>query len=213
MGLETRCTIRFRDKNGAERAGDGAIHLDDAALIARGVARHAIPRTSISRIHAEGDTLVVAHAAGTTLLTLGPVAASAWAAKLAEPPKSVLDKLDVKRGAHVSVVNVIDAELLAGLRERAGRLTTGGVGAASDAIFLGIHATTDLLRIARAVPHLAPGGAIWALHPRGVREVADTVIFAAAKAAGLTYTKVVRVSDALSGEKLVRPRVSGGVRI
>ena len=47
--------------------------------------------------------------------------------------------------------------------------------------------------------------AIWVVHARGNAHVADTVIFAAAKAAGLTYTKVVRCSDTDTAEKLVIP--------
>jgi hypothetical protein len=38
-----------------------------------------------------------------------------------------------------------------------------------------------------------------------VNGVADTAIFAKAKSLGLTYTKVARVSDTLTAEKLVRP--------
>jgi hypothetical protein len=46
------------------------------------------------------------------------------------------------------------------------------------------------------------------VHPRGVAAVADTVIFAAAVDAGLTYTKVVRFSEVDTAEKLVIPRAS-----
>jgi hypothetical protein len=46
------------------------------------------------------------------------------------------------------------------------------------------------------------------VHPKGVPGVADTAIFRKGKALGLTYTKVARVSAALSAEKLVWPRAS-----
>ena len=49
MGLEARCEIRYRPADGAERVGEGAVHLDDAELLARGEARHRIPRASITR--------------------------------------------------------------------------------------------------------------------------------------------------------------------
>ena len=45
-------------------------------------------------------------------------------------------------------------------------------------------------------------------HAGGVASLADTVIFAAASAAGLTYTKVVRVSETDTAEKLVIPRAA-----
>ena len=46
---------------------------------------------------------------------------------------------------------------------------------------------------------------LWVVHPRGDRAIADTVIFAAARKAGLTYTKVVRFSSTDTAEKLVIP--------
>jgi len=206
MGLEARCVITYRPTDGAERSGEGAIHLDDAELLARGDARHRIPRATITRVVADSDRLVVSHAAGTTTFALGTAAAAKWAAKLAAAPRSVVDKLDVKAGMHVSAVGVPDDALLADVEARAGRLTKGRIAAGSDIVFVGVLDTAHLARIAKAAERLADGGCIWALHPRGVPEVADTTIFAAAKACGLTYTKVVRVSDELSGEKLVRAK-------
>ncbi|MEO7458395.1 MAG: hypothetical protein ABIY52_19200 [Gemmatimonadaceae bacterium] len=52
---------------------------------------------------------------------------------------------------------------------------------------------------------IAPNGAIWVVHPRGVASVADTVVFAAATDAGLTCTKACRFSDTDTAEKLVIP--------
>ncbi len=51
-------------------------------------------------------------------------------------------------------------------------------------------------------------GAIWVVHPKGPTGIADTAIFAKAKELGLTATKVARVSDTLTAEKLVRPLAS-----
>jgi hypothetical protein len=208
MGLEARCTIRYQSHDGTERAGDGAVHLDDAELLARGDARHRVPRESITGVSARGDLLVVAHAAGTTTLALGAVAATKWAARLAAAPKPVIDKLEIRAGMQVSALGVPDASLLdeVAARVAGGRLTRGRVAAASDVVLVGVHEAAHLARIAAAAPRLAEGGCIWALHPRGVPEVADTRIFAAARACGLTATKVVRVSEALSGEKLARAR-------
>ena len=41
--------------------------------------------------------------------------------------------------------------------------------------------------------------------PRGTKEISDADVMAAAKAAGLVDVKVVRVSEVLTGEKLVIP--------
>lgn len=206
MGLEARCLIHFHPSDGDARSGEGAVHLDDAELVARGEARHRVPRATITQVAARGDQLVVRHAGGTTTLALGATAAAKWKARLDAAPKSVVDKLDIKAGHTVSTVGVRDEALLGDVEARAGTLVRGRLARNSDVILLGAHAAADLARIARAVDALADRGALWVLHPRGVPAVGDTAIFAAGEAVGLTATKVARVSELLSGEKLVRRR-------
>jgi hypothetical protein len=73
-----------------------------------------------------------------------------------------------------------------------------------------VESEKDLDRIGRAMKAMTDNGAIWVVHRKGPSGVADTTIFAAAKALGLTYTKVARVSDTHTAEKLVRPVASRG---
>ena len=61
-------------------------------------------------------------------------------------------------------------------------------------------------RLANAA--ITDDGAIWVVHPKGPTGIADTAIFAKAKELGLIATKVARVSDTLTAEKLVRPLAS-----
>jgi hypothetical protein len=51
-------------------------------------------------------------------------------------------------------------------------------------------------------------GAIWVVHPKAVSGVADTTIFARASALSLAYTKVARVSETPTAEKLLKPRAA-----
>jgi hypothetical protein len=194
-----------RDAAGAERAGVGTALLETDELVVRGDARVRVPRAAITEAAAHDGVLTVRWDGGSVELTLGAAAAK-WATKLREAPKPAVDKLDVKPGALVSAVGIADAELLAQLDARAGRLVRGAVEPGSDVVLLGVERAEDLDAIAPAAAAMAERGALWAVHPRGVREVQDTVIFAAARAAGLTYTKVARISDTHTAEKLVRPR-------
>ena len=61
-------------------------------------------------------------------------------------------------------------------------------------------------RIARALDATVSSGAVWVIHRKGPTGVADTTIFGKAKELGLVYTKVARVSETHTAEKLVRPR-------
>jgi hypothetical protein len=191
--------------SGGERAGEGTVLLEGDELIVRGDARTRVPRAAIRDVAAAGGALTVRWDAGELTLQLGDAAAK-WAAKLREAPKLVVDKLDVKAGATVSVVGVDDAELLAQLEARAARVVRGRADPSSDVVLLGVTREGDLLEIATVAATLGDRAALWVVHPRGVREVQDTAVFAAATAAGLTYTKVARVSETHTAEKLVWPR-------
>jgi hypothetical protein len=208
VGLEARCPARVRDAAG-ERAGPAKALLETEELILRadgpdGV-RARVPRAAIAEIVDRNGVLTVRWDGGAVELTLGAAAAK-WASKLREAPKPAVDKLDVKPGMTVSAVDVDDDELLAQLDARVARLVRGAVAPGSDVVLLGVTRAADLDAIAPAARAMADRGALWVLHPRGVPEVQDTAIFAAAKAVGLTYTKVARVSATHTAEKLVRPR-------
>lgn len=206
MGRETRCRAQVRDADGATREGEGAVLLEGDALIVRGPARTRIPRVEIRSVEAHADgTLIVAHAGGVLTLALGGQA-EAWRARLLEPPKPLIDKLDVKPGATVLVVGVRDAAFLAALRERTPHVTTAAPSAPCDVVFLGVERDAELAHIADVAPALAERGALWVVHPRGAGGVPDTAIFAAGRVAGLTATKVARFSATHTAEKLVRPR-------
>jgi hypothetical protein len=110
----------------------------------------------------------------------------------------------------VWLVGVTEATLVAELRERAGAVTTGRGAKDRDVVFVQIDSEAQLDRVDRAAAAIRPDGAVWAVHPKGKQGVADTAIYARAKMLGLTSTKVARVSDTLTAEKLVWPRASRG---
>jgi len=206
VGLETRCHVRVRDVDGATReADDAAVLLETDELIVRGPARVRIPRASITDVRAAKGTLTVTHAAGTLSLVLGPDAEK-WRARVAEAPKPLIDKLDVKPGAKVCVLGVADDAFLASLRERTPDVTASPRATGCDVIFLTVERDADLPRIAKAVSALAERGALWVVHPKGPGGVLDTAIFAAGNDVGLTATKVARWSATHTAEKLVRRR-------
>jgi hypothetical protein len=205
MGLETRCHARVRDVDGASREAEATVLLETDELIVRGPARVRVPRATITALHAADGTLTVTHARGTLALDLGP-AAEKWRARLAEAPKPLIEKLDVKPDAKVCVLGVDDADFLAALRARASAVTTSRRATGCDVVFLSVERDADLSRIASASAALAERGALWVVHPKGPDGVRDTAIFAAGTDAGLVATKVARWSATHTAEKLVRPR-------
>jgi hypothetical protein len=194
------------DRAGHVREADATVLLETDELIVRGEARVRIPRASIERVTARAGVLTVTAPSAVVSLTLGAEAAAKWRAKIEEPPKRLIDKLDVKSGAKVWLFAVDDETLATQLAERTQDVSRGKTAKGCDVVFVGVDSDRDLDRIAKALDATVPNGAVWVVHPKGPSGVADTTIFGKAKALGLVYTKVARVSDTHTAEKLVRPR-------
>jgi len=212
VGYETRCLARVRDASGATREAEATVLLETDELIVRGEARIRVPRESIERVTRREGTVSITSSGAIVSLTLGPDAAAKWQKKLEEAPKRLIDKLDVKPGSKVWLFGVSDAALEQQLGERTDQVSRGRTAKQCDVVFVGVESSDELGRIDRALPALAEGGTIWVIHPKGHDGVADTAIFARARALGLTYTKVARVSSTHTAEKLVRPRTTPAKR-
>jgi hypothetical protein len=206
MGYETKCRARVDDRSGHVREADATVLLETDELVVRGEARVKIPRTSIERVTVRAGVLTVTSPTAVVSLTLGADAAAKWRAKIEEPPKRLIDKLDIRSGAKVWLLAVDDETLMTQLAERTENVSSGKSAKACDVVFVGVEAERDLARIARAVDATVPSGAVWVIHRKGPTGVADTTIFGKAKELGLVYTKVARVSETHTAEKLVRPR-------
>jgi hypothetical protein len=210
MGYETKCRTRVTDAAGVVREADATVLLETDELIVRGEARIRIPRTAIQRAAVRAGVLTVTAPQGTVAMTLDADSAATWLRKIQEPPKRLIDKLDVKPGAKVWLIGIDDTSLIHQLEERTTQLLRGPTAASCDVVFVGVENAKDLERIARAMNAMTDSGAIWVVHRKGSSGVADTTIFAKAKSLGLTYVKVARVSETHTAEKLVRPVAARG---
>lgn len=208
MGYETKCPVRVSDASGVRKADTATVLLETDELIVRGEARVRVPRSSIERVTSRAGVVTIASPTATVSLTLGADAAAKWEKKLGEAPKRLIDKLDVKPDATVWLYDVSDTDLVAQVNERTRKATSGRSAKDCDVVFVQVNGAADLDRIERAASAIKPDGAVWVVHPKGKSGVADTVIYGRANALGMTYTKVARVSDTLTAEKLVWPRAS-----
>jgi hypothetical protein len=126
-------------------------------------------------------------------------------------PKPVVEKLGAKPGQRWVLIG-------AGLEQQAADLHARGVSTVvrmprtADAVILRAEAKPDLDRLTRLRAVIAPAGAVWVFWRKGRAELREDDVRAAAIAQGLVDVKVIRVSDELSGLKLVIPvaqRASG----
>jgi hypothetical protein len=205
MGYETKCRARVDDRSGTVREAESTVLLETDELIVRGEARVRIPRTSIQRVTARAGVVTITSPAAIVSLSLDEKSAAAWRKRLEEPPKRLIDKLDVKPDMKVWLFSIHDETLAAQVAERTRNVVRGSSASKCDVVFVGVDTNAQLARIGRALAAIGDRGAIWVVRPKGPNGVADTAIFAKAKSLGLTYTKVARVSETHTAEKLVRP--------
>lgn len=205
MGYETKCRARVIGADGSVREAEATVLLETDELVVRGEARVRIPRSAIERVTTRAGVLTITAPTAVVVLSLGEDAAAKWRKKIEDGPKRLIDKLDVKPNAKVWVLGVEDETLLAQLVERTAQVLRGRSASSCDVVFVGVESEAELDRIERAMKAMNDDGAIWVVHRKGPTGVADTTIYGRAKALGLTYTKVARVSETHTAEKLVRP--------
>jgi hypothetical protein len=210
MGYEAKCRVQVDDGSGKPHTADATVLLETDELVVRGEARVKVPRGDIQSVSRRAGVVTITAPGATVKLTLGEPAAAKWEQKLKEAPKRLIDKLDVKPNAKVWLLDVASPELEGQLAERTSDVSRARSARDCEVVFVGVERDADLPRIERAMNATLDDGAIWVIHPKGRDGVADTTIFEKAKSLNLTYTKVARVSDTHTAEKLVRPRASRG---
>jgi hypothetical protein len=201
VGAEARTTLKI-----GRQSYEGTALLENDELRFRGDTRMRIALRDVSAVSAVDGTLRVEHANGLACFVLGD-AAEAWAEKI-RSPRTLADKLGVKRGMQVAVLDVDDREVLDDLHAKGAELVMGTVPQGVAMVLFRIERPSQLTTLGAMTSRIARDGAIWVVHPRGDTSVGDTIIFAAARDAGLTYTKVVRFSERDTAEKLVIPRTA-----
>lgn len=126
------------------------------------------------------------------------------AAKVRRPP-TLMDKLGVKPGLSVAVVNVGAKAFTVELEKVAPDARHGQPPRPVDLLFLGIRGRDELDRIAGMVDDVKPDGGLWVVYPKGRRDLRESDVLAAGRAAGLKDVKVARVSQDLTALRFVRP--------
>lgn len=200
MGLEAACTLRVKGKKATGKA-----LLESDHLLFRGeTTRLRIAFGEIRSLVARDGALHVEHAGGEARFEIG-AAAEKWAEKIRNP-RSLLDKLGVKPGMRVAVIDVDDEGFRAQLAERTSDVSEDRAKAGTDVIVFGAESTVALARLERLRAALKPNGAIWVVHRKGRdASLRDVDVFAAARRAGMVDNKVAAFSATHTAERLVIP--------
>ena len=110
--------------------------------------------------------------------------------------RPLLDKLGVKPGAKIAIVDVDDDSFLRQLRGRTSDIVRGKPRTPCDMVFVGATSARDLVRLGDMKTWIEPNGAIWVVRPKGGRApISDTDVISAGLAAGLVDNKIASFSD------------------
>jgi hypothetical protein len=195
VGQEIACTA-----SSDGRRAEGRAQLETDELLFRGEGlRLRIPYASVSAVRAADGVLELDHDGATSTFELGDRAAK-WADRITNP-KTVIDKLGVKPGQRV-VLRGMDVDGFAGdLAARGAELVETG----ADHLFVAVETQDDLAALGGLVPLIARNGAVWTVRRKGRKDLTESDVMAAGKAAGLVDVKVVRFSETHTAEKFVIP--------
>jgi hypothetical protein len=127
--------------------------------------------------------------------------------------RPLLDRLGVKEGMRVGLVDFRDPRFEAELRERGAVIETGRLTQGLDLLFYLVRGGADLLALGELEPLIHDAGAIWILRTKGAaRRVREVDIIDAGKSFGLIDNKIASFSDEYAAMRLVVPLARRGKR-
>jgi hypothetical protein len=182
----------------------GQLYLDTEQVIFRGEKnRVAIPVQGIKSARADGGTLVLIVGREKYEFVMGPVA-QRWADRITNP-RTLIQKLGVRPDSVMAYIGERDSELLSELERTSRAVQSELMRRDYDLVFVGIETPEELDRLDGVREWIKSNGSIWLIFPKGRRDLKDETIISKAKINGLVDNKIARISDRLTGMKLVIP--------
>jgi hypothetical protein len=118
----------------------------------------------------------------------------------------LLDKLGLRPGMRVAIIDVDDADIRPLIAERTTELTEGWPEPDTDLVLLGADTTDALAPLEALATRIRPNGAIWVVSRKGsARTVRDVEVIDAARDAGLVDNKIASFSTTHTAMRLVIP--------
>ncbi|HET6929767.1 MAG TPA: hypothetical protein VFI45_05565 [Candidatus Acidoferrum sp.] len=198
MGQEVVCTARWGGK-----IVRGKALLETAEIVFRGAERLKIPFSSIRGMEAKDGEMRLKTDEGLVVFELGE-RAEKWRQKIANP-KSVVEKLGVKRGEPVAVFGRLDGEFVQKLKEQKSAVSQGKVADGVSWIFFAAETRDALAELKKLTGKMLGSAALWVVYPKGQKSITETDVIGAGRKAGLKDVKVVGFSTTHTALKFVIP--------
>lgn len=119
--------------------------------------------------------------------------------------RSLLDKLGVKPGQRILILDILDSSFLNEIKPFAPGFEEKKPAGDVDLIFFGAEEKDSLKELARLRKFIAKNGGIWVVYPKGKQHIREIDVIAAGKSAGLTDNKVCSFSVTHTALRFVIP--------
>lgn len=120
--------------------------------------------------------------------------------------RSLLDKLGVKSGQRILILDILDSSFLNDIKPFAPTFAERKPAGNIDLIFFGAEKMDDLKRLASLRKSIVKNGAVWVIYPKGQSHIREIDVINGAKSAGLVDNKVCRFSDTHTALRCVIPK-------
>jgi len=117
-------------------------------------------------------------------------------------PQTITEKLGIKAGHAVRLLNLEDPNLIREIHEADARVLNGD-GGKCDFIIMSAERPAELGQLVDLAQDVGPDGAIWVVLPKSSKNITHANVLAAAREAGLADTKSVSYSDTMSAYRVV----------
>jgi hypothetical protein len=118
--------------------------------------------------------------------------------------RPLLDKLGVRPGSKIAIVNLDEDGFVKQLKERTKDVVAGKPRKKVDLVFMGAENVGDLRRLDEVKSWIEPNGAIWVVRLKGGRgPLRDTDLIDAGLAAGLVDNKIASFSETQGAMRFV----------
>src|SRR5260370_34872485 len=183
MGNEIVC----RASLGAQTS-EGKALLESDHLLFRGEFRCKVFFRDLAKVSVDRGTLSLFGPEGELRLELGKKA-TVWSDNILHP-KSRAEKLGLKAGTQVLVINLADTEFQAELAKSAVEITAVRSKSQSYLVFFGVEDAPGLTKIPDLVPRFKERGALWIVYPKGQSRISESAGIQAGEEARLEDVKV-----------------------
>lgn len=198
MAMESACKLSV----GRDRY-EGKVRMDGGFIDFQGQTKFRFRLAEIRNPRQEGTSICFDFHGNAVEIVLSERASGRWIEYILNP-QSLADKLGIREGQSVRVLNIDDPDLIASLQSKSARVVHGN-SARCDMVLLGVERNAELRQIGDLQENLLPGGSIWVVLTKTVRTVTKANVITMAREAGLSQVKAVDYSETRAAYKMMRP--------